>query len=680
MNATDLVKRLLVGRKLASAQLGETLLPKRIALPVFASDALSSVAYAPDEILLTLSLAGMAGFAFSWQIALAVAAVMLIVVMSYRQTVHAYPSGGGDYEVATVNLGPTWGLVVASALLVDYVLTVAVSVSSGVQNAKAVLPFLEGNEGLWAMGLIIVLMAMNLRGVRESGTFFAIPTYGFMIGVLGMTAWGLTRILGFGEPLKAPTADYTVVGDPFFDPLLPLAAVMLLARAFSSGCAALTGVEAISNGVPAFREPKSRNAATTLAMLGGIAVTMLGGIIVLANLTGLKLVDPDGHSRFELNGVPVPDAHDTAMGQLARTIFDTFPVGFYWVVIATMVILFLAANTAFNGFPVLGSILAKDGFLPRALHTRGDRLAYSNGILALATAAAVLVMVYNASVTSLIQLYVVGVFVSFTVSQFGMMRHWTRHLRTEKDPRERARMMRSRVINAIGLTGTGVVLVIVLASKFIYGAYLAVLAMAGVFLVMRGIRRHYDKVAREVAVGPVDARMLPSRVRAVIMVQEVNKPTMRAVNFARATRASSIEAVTVSIDDAETRRIVEEWDAQDLDVPLKVIASPYREVTGPFLNYVKGMRSDNPRDVVCVYIPEYVVGHWWEQILHNQTGLILKTRLNFMQGVMTTSVPYQLASSKYAFDRAQRNTAAAWRRPGTGQVRMGDARERSRPE
>lgn len=680
MNATDLVKRLLVGRKLASAQLGETLLPKRIALPVFASDALSSVAYAPDEILLTLSLAGMAGFAFSWQIALAVAAVMLIVVMSYRQTVHAYPSGGGDYEVATVNLGPTWGLVVASALLVDYVLTVAVSVSSGVQNAKAVLPFLEGNEGLWAMGLIIVLMAMNLRGVRESGTFFAIPTYGFMIGVLGMTAWGLTRILGFGEPLKAPTADYTVVGDPFFDPLLPLAAVMLLARAFSSGCAALTGVEAISNGVPAFREPKSRNAATTLALLGGIAVTMLGGIIVLANLTGLKLVDPDGHSRFELNGVPVPDTHDTAMGQLARTIFDTFPVGFYWVVIATMVILFLAANTAFNGFPVLGSILAKDGFLPRALHTRGDRLAYSNGILALATAAAVLVMVYNASVTSLIQLYVVGVFVSFTVSQFGMMRHWTRHLRTEKDPRERARMMRSRMINAIGLTGTGVVLVIVLASKFIYGAYLAVLAMAGVFLVMRGIRRHYDKVAREVAVGPVDARMLPSRVRAVIMVQEVNKPTMRAVNFARATRASSIEAVTVSIDDAETRRIVEEWDAQDLDVPLKVIASPYREVTGPFLNYVKGMRSDNPRDVVCVYIPEYVVGHWWEQILHNQTGLILKTRLNFMQGVMTTSVPYQLASSKYAFDRAQRNTAAAWRRPGTGQVRMGDARERSRPE
>lgn len=681
MNARDFVKRMLVGRKLSSAQLGETLLPKRIALPVFASDALSSVAYAPDEILLTLSLAGMVGFAYSWQIAAAVAVVMFLVVMSYRQTVHAYPSGGGDYEVATVNLGPTWGLVVASALLVDYVLTVAVSVSSGVQNAKAMFPFLQGNEGLVAAVIVVVLMTMNLRGVRESGSFFAIPTYGFMIGVLGMAAWGLFRIFGLGTHLEAPTAQYTVVGSDPYQGLIGLAAVVLMARAFSSGCAALTGVEAISNGVPAFREPKSRNAATTLALLATVAITMFGSIILLANLTGLKLIDPDGGSHFEQAGVPVEIAHETAMGQLARTIFDTFPVGFYFVITMTMVILFLAANTAFNGFPVLGSILARDGFLPKALHTRGDRLAYSNGILMLATAAVGLVLVYNANVTSLIQLYVVGVFVSFTVSQFGMTRHWTRHLKTEKDPKRRAHMQRSRVINTIGLTGTGVVLVIVLASKFIYGAYLAVLAMAVVFVLMRSINRHYQKVAREVAVGPTDARMLPSRVRAVIMVQEVNKPTMRAVNFARATRASSIEAVLVSVDDVETRSIVAEWDAQQLEIPLKVIASPYREVTGPFLNYVKGIRSDNPRDVVCVYIPEYVVGHWWERVLHNQTGFILKARLNFMQGVMVTSVPYQLASSKYALSRAQRNTAAAWRRPGSGQVRMGDSgREPARRE
>ncbi len=671
MSAADFFKRMLVGRRLASAQLDETLLPKTIALPVFASDALSSVAYAPDEILLTLSLAGMAGFAFSWPIALAVAAVMLLVVLSYRQTVHAYPSGGGDYEVATVNLGPNAGLIVASALLVDYVLTVAVSVSSGIQNAKAMLPFLSGHEGLWAAGVIIVLMTMNLRGTRESGSFFAIPTYAFMLAVLGMTVWGLFRIFGLGEHLQAPTAGYEVIGSPTYEPLAGVAALVLLSRAFSSGCAALTGVEAISNGVPAFREPKSRNAATTLALLGGIAITMLGGIITLANLTGMKMVDPEGNSHFASNGVPVEVAHETVMGQLASTIFDTFPVGFYFVITSTMIILFLAANTAFNGFPTLGSILARDGFLPKMLHSRGDRLAYSNGILLLATAAVALVLLFNASVTSLIQLYVVGVFVSFTVSQFGMTRHWTRHLKTEQDPAARSRMKHSRAINMVGLTGTGIVLIIVLASKFIYGAYLAVLAMVLLFVLMRSIRGHYDKVAREVAVGPTDARLLPSRVRAVIMVQEINKPTMRAVNFARATRASTIEAVTVAVDEEETRKIVEAWDAQDVDVPLKVIASPYRDVTGPFLNYVRGIRSDNPRDVVCVYIPEYVVGHWWEQLLHNQTGLILRTRLNFMTGVMVTSVPYQLASSQVAYDRSERDSAAAWRRSGSGRVRMG---------
>ncbi len=672
MNVTDFVKRMLVGRKLASTQLGETLLPKRIALPVFASDALSSVAYAPDEILLTLSLAGMAGFAFSWQIALMVAIVMLLVIMSYRQTVHAYPSGGGDYEVATVNLGQTAGMIVASALLVDYVLTVAVSVSSGVQNAKAMFPFLAGHEGLWAAGVVLALMAMNLRGVRESGSFFAIPTYGFMIAVLGMTAWGLFRIFGLGEQLRVATAAYDVVGSPDYEPFIGLAMAALLARAFSSGSAALTGVEAISNGVPAFREPKSRNAATTLALLGLVAISMFGGIIWLANLTGLKMIDPDGNSHFEQNGVPADVAHETVMGQLAHAVFDQFPLGFFFVITATMVILFLAANTAFNGFPVLGSILARDGFLPRMLHTRGDRLAYSNGILVLALAAIGLVLAFNANVTALIQLYVVGVFVSFTVSQFGMTRHWTRHLKTEKDPKIRRKMKRSRIINAVGLTGTGVVLIIVLASKFIYGAYLAVLAMAAVFLLMRAIKQHYRKVATETAVGPADARLLPSRVRAVILVQEINKPTMRAVNFARATRASSIEAVVVSVDDAETKRIVDQWDEQGLDLALKVIASPYREVTGPFINYVRGIRSDNPRDVVCVYIPEYIVGHWWEQLLHNQTGLIVRTRLNFMQGVMVTSVPYQLASSKYAQNRAERHTAAAWRRPGQGQVRLGD--------
>ena len=673
VSVAETLKRLLVGRKLASTQLGETLLPKRIALPVFASDALSSVAYAPDEILLTLSLAGLAGYAFDWPVAIAVAVVMLVVVLSYRQTVHAYPSGGGDYEVVGVNLGQKWGLVVASALFVDYILTVAVSVSSGVQNAKAVFPQIVGFEGITAAVLIVVLMGMNLRGVRESGRFFAIPTYGFMIAVIGMTAWGLTRIFVLGEPLSAPTAEYDIVGNDFYSSLSGFALVALLARSFSSGCAALTGVEAISNGVPAFKEPKSRNAATTLGLLGTIAIGMLGGIITLASLTGAKLVDETGGVVFTHEGEPVEGHTDTIMGQLAGTVFDNFYPGFLFVIAMTMIILFLAANTAFNGFPVLGSILARDGYMPRALHTRGDRLAYSNGIILLSVAACALVLVFNASVTALIQLYVVGVFVSFTLSQIGMLRHWTRHLAVETDPAARAHMVRSRAINAIGATCTGVVLVIVLAAKFLYGAYLTIVAMAIVFAIMSAIRRHYTKVADETALVASETRTLPSRVHAVILVFELNKPTIRALNFAKASRANSIEAVAVASDEEVVEKLRNDWEELNPGITLKVLASPYREVVNPFLTYVKSLRSGNPRDVIMVYLPELVVGHWWERLLHNQTGLLIKSRLAFVPGVMVTAVPYQLASSAYALERAARNdeTGAAWRRPGRGQVHTG---------
>ncbi|MEL4504379.1 APC family permease [Luteococcus sp. H138] len=666
MSPTHAIKRLLVGRKLASTQLGETLLPKRIALPVFASDALSSVAYAPDEILLTLSLAGMAGFAFSWQVGLLVALVMAVVVLSYRQTVHAYPSGGGDYEVATVNIGPNAGLTVASALLVDYVLTVAVSVSSGVQNAEAMLPWLAGREGIVAAGVIVVLMALNLRGVRESGTIFAIPTYLFMAGILGMTAWGFARIHLLGDDLRAETADWTVASTSEYTNFTGVLMIALLARAFSSGCAALTGVEAISNGVPAFKKPKSRNAATTLALLGTIAITMLLGIIWLANRTGVKLIDPKGGSYYvTASGERVTGEGTTVVGQLARVVFlDSFQPAFYFIVTVTMVILFLAANTAFNGFPTLGSILARDGYLPRQLHTRGDRLAYSNGIMSLALAAIALVLIFNGSVTALIQLYVVGVFVSFTVSQFGMLRHWTRHLKTETDPDERRHMQRSRMINAIGLTLTGVVLVVVLLSKFLHGAYLAIIAMIVVFTMMKAIRRHYTTVAKEVALAGASDRALPSRVRAVVFVGDVNKPMMRALSFAKATRPSHLDAVSVSVDDEESQELVQAWERENIDVPLKVIASPFREVTGPFIDHVKRLRSDNPRDVVCVYIPEVVVGHWWEQLLHNQTALVVRTRLHFMPGVMVTSVPYQLRSSADADEKYVHDDPTAWRMVG----------------
>ncbi|MDP3712700.1 MAG: APC family permease [Mycobacteriales bacterium] len=641
----DVLKRVFLGRALASNRLGETLLPKRIALPVFASDALSSVAYAPDEIFLTLSIAGLAAYSFSWKVGLAVVVVMLTVVASYRQNVHAYPSGGGDYEVATVNLGPKWGLTVAAALLVDYTLTVAVSISAGVQNASSVIPSVEGHEVSLAMGLIAFLTAINLRGIRESGAAFAIPTYGFMIAIIGMTAYGLFQ-KATGDLARAESAQYTIAAEHgFTEGFMGLGAAFLLLRTFSSGCAALTGVEAISNGVPSFQKPKSKNAATTLLLMGTIAVTMLMGIIKLGDWTGIRFAE-NPEEQLLLDGVPVGAgfSQETVIAQLAQTVYGEGVIAFATVAF-TVVILVLAANTAYNGFPVLGSILARDGFLPRQLHTRGDRLAYSNGIVLLAAFAALLVVAYDAKVTSLIQLYIVGVFISFNLSQAGMIRHWNRHLRSETDPAARARMKRSRAINSFGLAMTAVVLVVVLITKFTQGAWIALVAMGVLYVLMRGIKGHYDRVRTELA-PPDEVMAQPSRNHAVVLVSKIHAPTLRALAYAKATRPHDITALTVSVDKEESERLLAEWDARGIDIPLTIIDSPFREVTRPVLDYVRRIRLDSPRDVVSVYIPEYVVGHWWEQLLHNQSALRLKGRLLYQPGVMVTSVPWQLESSE----------------------------------
>jgi amino acid transporter len=659
----DVSKRILLGRKLRSSQLGETLLPKRIALPVFASDALSSVAYAPDEIFIMLSLAGASAYVWSWKIGIAVALVMIAVVASYRQTVHAYPSGGGDYEVATVNLGATAGATVASALLVDYVLTVAVSISSGAQYAASAVSALSGHEALFASVMVIVLMAINLRGIRESGTFFAFPTYAFMVAILGMCGYGLLR-LATGDLPMVESANLSITPDPSLEsPLTSLGLMFLLARAFSSGCAALTGVEAISNGVPAFKKPKSRNAATTLLLLALIAITMMMSIIVLAKQMGLKYVDPHDLDRLTLNGQPLPPGYDqhAVIAQIARAVFLDFPPGFYFVVTVTGIILVLAANTAFNGFPVLASILANDGYAPRALGSRGDRLAYSNGIVFLAVMAIILIVLFNAETTRLIQLYIVGVFVSFNLSQLGMIRHWTRHLRTERDPAVRRRMIRSRIINTVGLTFTAVVLVIVLLTKFLAGAWITILAMIVFFLIMRGIHTHYENVAEELAADE-DDNLLPTRVHAIVLVGKLHKPTLRALAFAKATRPNVLEGIYVGTDPAATSKLLEEWDERNLGVPLKVLHSPYRELIRPIVDYAMEIKTANPRGVVAVYIPEYVVGRWWEQLLHNQTALRLKGRLLFAPGVMVTSVPYQLQSSQIARAREDRELTRV--RPG----------------
>ncbi|MEU6076416.1 APC family permease [Micromonospora sp. NPDC047074] len=636
---TSLLKRLLLGRPFRSDRLKHTLLPKRIALPVFASDALSSVAYAPDEILLTLSIAGASAYFFSPWIALAVVVVMLTVVASYRQNVHAYPSGGGDYEVATVNLGPRAGVAVASALLVDYVLTVAVSVSSGVANLGSVVPFVATHKVLIAVTAVVLLTAVNLRGLRESGTAFAIPTYGFIIVMVGMLLTGLVRVFVLGHDLRAPSAGLEIQAE---HSVTGFALVFLLLRTFSSGCAALTGVEAISNGVPAFKAPKSRNAATTLLLLGTISVAMLVGIIWLSRLTGLQFVEDP---RLQIISGPEGYVQKTVTTQLGETVFGSGSVLLFVVAGVTALILFLAANTAFNGFPVLGSILAQDRYLPRQLHTRGDRLAFSNGIVFLAVAAIVLIVGFQAEVTRLIQLYIVGVFVSFTLSQAGMIRHWNRHLKTARDPQARRRMLRSRAINAFGMAMTGTVLIIVLVTKFLLGAWIAIAAMAMIYVLMLAIRRHYDRVAAELTPPDEGRAVLPARNHAVVLVSKLHKPTLRAIAYARATRPDTLTAVTVNVDEKDTRELQAEWEQRDLPVPLTVVDSPYREITRPILDFVAGVRRESPRDVVTVFIPEYVVGRWWENLLHNQSALRLKGRLLFEPGVMVTSVPWQLAST-----------------------------------
>ena len=665
---TRAAKRILVGRAFRSDKLAHTLLPKRIALPVFASDALSSVAYAPAEIFVVLSISGLAAYAYAPWIAVMVAIVMTVVVFSYRLNVHAYPSGGGDYEVATKNLGQRFGLLVGSALLVDYILTVAVSTASGVENIGSAIRFVGDHKVAFSVGIIVLVTAANLRGLKEAGAAFAIPVYLFIVSIFAMLITGLIRLL-MGDEMLAATAGY---GVPVVTQGSNIFLIFLLLRAFSSGSAALTGVEAISNGVPAFRKPKAKNAATTLLMMGAISVTMMLGIVGMAMVTQVH-VPPEGYS---LIGEP-PDTHDkTLLAQIAEAVFSGFPLGFYLVSFTTGLILVLACNTAFSGFPVLGSILAQDRFLPRQLHTRGDRLAFSNGIVFLAVVAIILIIGFQANVSALIQLYVVGVFVSFTTSQGGMLRHWNRLIAREDDPLIRSKLRRNRLISGTGFVMTGTVLIVVLITKFIAGAWISVLAMGVIFATMRAIRKHYDRVAVEIAADEEDM-LLPSRVHAVVLVSRMHLPTMRALAFARATRPDILEAVTVNVDPHETANLAREWEDREIPVSLKVIDSPFREITKPILDYVKRIRKDSPRDVVSVYLPEYVVGHWWEQVLHNQSALRLKGRLLFTPGVMVTSVPWQLSSSEQAEnriqERADREISTAGRRSAASRLEQTDA-------
>jgi amino acid transporter len=637
-----LPKQFLLGRPLRTTQMGETLLPKRLALPVFCSDPLSSVAYATEEILMVLALGGASLLHLTWWVAAAIVLLLVVVIVSYRQTCYAYPNGGGAYVVSSENLGRNAALTAASALMVDYVLTVAVSVVAGVAALTSAAPSLAAYAVPLSVGFTVLLTVMNLRGVKESGRAFAIPTYGFILGIYAMFAFAAVR-MATGTAIHAESAHLTFHSTSAY---AGLGMVLLAMRAFASGCTALTGVEAISNGVPAFRKPKSRNAALSLVIMGVFSVTMFVGITILALVYKVHVAE----SPTQL-GLPAGTSTPTALAQIAKASFGNATFLFYYVQAFTAGILILAANTAYNGFPLLASILAQDRYLPRQLHNRGDRLVFSNGVILLALAAIGLIIAFNADVSSIIQLYIIGVFISFTLSQAGMVRHWVKERSQATDPAARRRMVVSQVINASGAVFTGIVLVIVLITKFAHGAWIVCIAMPTLFLLMKGVRKHYQRVTDELAV-PVGARPEPpSRNHAVVLVSTVHAPTLRAVGYAQSMRPDTLEALTVAVDPAGSRALERDWDSHDMGVPLKVLDSPYREITRPVLEYVRGLRRDSPRDVVTVVIPEYVLGRWWEQILHNQSALRLKARLLFTSGVMVISVPYLLGSAQRRKDK-----------------------------
>jgi amino acid transporter len=632
--ATTLVKRLMVGNPLRNDRAAHSLLPKWLALPVFCSDPLSSVAYATEQILLVLVLGGAAALTMAPWVGLAVAVLLVIVVASYRKTVYAYPGGGGAYAVAKDNFGQGTALVAAAALVVDYILTVAVSVTSGVANLISAFPALNPWALQVSLLMVVMLTVVNLRGVKESGMSFAFPTYAFIASVLIMLAMGAFR-WATGHPVVAESSAYQVHGAE----LTGAAAVFLLFRAFASGCTALTGVEAVSNGVPFFRAPKSRNAALTLTAMGGLAVVMFGGVTMLAVSSGAKIAE----NPAEL-GLPPDAVQQTVIAQLGSAVFGAGSAGFFALQLFTSAVLVLAANTAFNSFPIMASVLGRDGYLPRQFGRRGDRLVFSNGVVILAGSAALLIAAFDASVTRLVQLYILGVFLSFTISQGGMVRHWGRQL-VSATGRGRGQIQRSRLLNAVGAAVTALVLVIVVVTKFSHGAWLVIIAVPLFVLGMLAVHQHYVRTD-ERQKAPPGGVTLPSRVHSVVLVSRLNAPAMQALAFARAARPFSLVGLHVQTDRSNVGDLAEAWEQRGIPVPLVVVDSPFRDVTGPAVEYIRRLRGEHPGDMVAVYIPEYVVTHWWETFLHNQSAIRLKTRLLFVPGVVTTSVPVVLSGGE----------------------------------
>jgi len=675
------LKRLLVGSPIRTARLAHERLSKKVALAIFASDALSSTAYATEQILLVLAAAYMAGQSYAFgtvvPISVAISLLLVVVTLSYRQTIHAYPSGGGAFIVAKENLGTIAGLIAGASLLVDYVLTVSVSVAAGVEAiTSAVLGTrfggLHEHRVLLCLFFIAFITVANLRGVREAGAMFAAPSYAFIFSFLILIGYGLLRY--FLHPdLVAPQNDVDLKIAEGYGPQ-PLHLFLILG-AFANGCAALTGIEAISNGVTAFKQPEAKNAATTLGYMALLLVVMFVGASVLGYF-------------FRIH----PHEHETVISQIARVVF-TGPVGwFYYVVQATTAaILILAANTSFAGFPRLASLLARDRYLPRQLATLGDRLVFSNGVILLAAFSGVLVWAFRGDTSRLIPLYAVGVFMSFTLSQAGMIIHWWRegqHLKamratavpgsvtqsTQADKKHSAEMRltgklegfrltqsgeapktlaevqslekkshwkKSLVINAIGATATGIVLFVFIATKFLHGAWIVVVLIPLLVLLFLKIHRHYIEVAQQLSTEGL-SQLRPIHHEVIVPISGIHRGVVEALEYAKSIAPHHVTAVYVNLDDEAAQKLRQKWQQWGSGVNLVVVASPYRSLARPLLNYVDRVKRTRQGVVVTIVLPEFVPAKWWQNILHNQNTLFLKGALLFKKGIVVTNVPYHL--------------------------------------
>ncbi|MFS2243204.1 APC family permease [Microbacterium sp. OR16] len=658
-DAPQLAKRILLGEPLTTQQVDDQLLPKRMALPIFASDALSSVAYGPQEMLMIMLIGGVSFLTLSPWVAAAVVLLLIVVVLSYRQLIKAYPSGGGDYEVASTNLGEVPGVVVAAALLVDYVLTVAVSIASGVDNIISAVPQLDPWRVELAVGFVILIVVVNLRGVREASTVFAIPTYVFIGSVVLMIGTGLIRTF-LGDAPVAASAGYTVEAES----ISQAAIVLLVLRAFSSGCSALTGVEAVSNGVQAFRSPKIRNAQLTLTMMGGVAAVLFTGLTAMALIAGVRYAE----NPCDLQGFDCSGPQPSLMAQIAAATFGGGSILFFVIQAATACVLLLAANTAFNGFPLLGAVLARDGYAPKALNTRGDRLVFSNGMILLGIGAVTVLVAFQANLTALIQLYIIGVFVSFSLGQIGMVRHWRRTLRetTHRRLSEVAAERRSAhvglVINSLGASMTVAVLVIVTITKFTHGAWMVFFAIPLLAVLMLGVKRYYRDVEHEISIDDTTHFGSQGDV-AIVLVSRLQKPVIKALDYAIAAQHEKTIAVHIALTPEDGKVLQREWEQHGIPVPLVIVDSPYRTFAQPIEHFIREYREKHGPSVVTVYLPQYIVGHWWESLLHNRRARRIASQLMLVHGVTITLVPWLLDSSELIYGRRSR--------PVPGQERAG---------